>query len=92
VPLALFAGSFDPIHLGHLDVIERASDIYDHVVVGVLANPDKARGMFRPEARVGLVEEATRYLGNVSSSHFYGLTVDLARTLGASVLLRVAHK
>jgi pantetheine-phosphate adenylyltransferase len=92
VPMALYAGSFDPIHLGHLSVIQRASETYDSVVVGVLANPEKPRGMFRPQERVQLVEEATRHLGNVSSQHFYGLTVDLARSVGATVLIRVAHK
>jgi pantetheine-phosphate adenylyltransferase len=92
VPVGLYAGSFDPIHLGHLGVIERASKTYDSVVVGVLANPDKPRGMFRPGERVRLVEEATRHLDNVSCHHFYGLTVDLARSVGATVLIRAAHK
>jgi pantetheine-phosphate adenylyltransferase len=92
VRVALYAGSFDPIHLGHLDVMERASETYDRLVVGVLANPEKPRGMFSPEQRVRLVEDATRHFGNVSVSHFYGLTVELARAVGASVLVRVAHK
>lgn len=89
---ALYAGSFDPIHLGHLGVISRASAIYDRVVVGVLANPEKASGMFQPDARLQLIDEATSHLGNVTSEHFYGLTVDLAARVGANVLIRAAHK
>ena len=92
VRVALYAGSFDPIHLGHLGVISRASAIYDRVVVAVLANPEKASGMFRPEARLQFIDEATSHLGNVTSQHFYGLTVDLATRVGATVLIRAAHK
>lgn len=90
--VALYAGSFDPIHLGHLGVIERAAGDYDRVVVGILANPDKPSGMFRPDERVRLVEGATSHLENVSCQHFYGLTVGLARNVGATLLIRVAHK
>jgi pantetheine-phosphate adenylyltransferase len=90
--VALYAGSFDPIHLGHLGVIERAARAYEEVVVAVVANPDKSSGMFRPEERLGLVTEATAVLPNVRSVHFFGLTVDLARREAASVLVRVAHK
>lgn len=90
--VALYAGSFDPIHLGHLGVIEQASESYDRVVVAVLANPAKSQGLFGADKRVSLVAQATRHLGNVSSVHHHGLTVDLARALGADVLIRAAHK
>lgn len=90
--MALYAGSFDPIHLGHLGVVSRASTTYDRVVVGVLANPDKRTGMFRPAERLQLIDEATRHLANVSSQHFDGLTIDLAAKVGATVLVRAAHK
>jgi pantetheine-phosphate adenylyltransferase len=92
VAVALYAGSFDPIHLGHLDIIVRAAGTFDHVVVGVLGNPEKPRGMFSPEQRVLLVRDATSHLPNVSCQHFHGLAVDLARSVGATVLIRVAHK
>ena len=51
--VALYAGSFDPIHLGHLAIIERAAAVYDSVVVAVVANPQKASGMFSPESWSG---------------------------------------
>jgi pantetheine-phosphate adenylyltransferase len=92
MPVALYAGSFDPIHLGHLGAIEQATRTYDEVIVAVVANPRKAGGMFRPEARVQLVDDATAHLPSVRSVHFYGLTVDLARREGATVLVRAAHK
>jgi pantetheine-phosphate adenylyltransferase len=92
VRTALYAGSFDPIHRGHVGIIERAAAMYNRVVVAVLANPEKPPGMFLPADRVRLVEEATQFLGNVSSVHFYGLTVDLARSVDADVLVRAAHK
>jgi pantetheine-phosphate adenylyltransferase len=92
VAVALYAGSFDPIHLGHLGVVQQATRAYDEVVVAVVANPQKATGMFTPEERVQLVNDATAHLSRVRSTHFYGLTVDLARREGATVLLRAAHK
>lgn len=90
--VALYAGSFDPVHLGHLGIIERAAAMHQRVVVAVLANPDKRGGMFGPEERVELMEKATRHLANVRSLHFHGLTVDLARRVDATVLVRSAHK
>ena len=90
--VALYAGSFDPIHLGHLDVIEQAARAYGDVVVAVLANSEKSGGMFTPAERVRLVTEATSHLSTVRSLHFYGLTVELARRVGATVLIRAAHK
>jgi pantetheine-phosphate adenylyltransferase len=92
VAVALYAGSFDPIHLGHLGVIEQVARAYDEVVVAVVANPQKPAGMFRPQERVQLVKEATAHLLRVRSVHFYGLTVDLAHSEGATVLVRAAHK
>jgi pantetheine-phosphate adenylyltransferase len=91
VTVALYAGSFDPIHLGHLGVIEHAARTYESVVVAVVANPEKSAGMFRPEERLRLATEATAHLPTVRSVHFYGLTVALARREGATVLVR-AHK
>ncbi len=90
--VALYAGSFDPIHLGHLGVIEHAVRAYENVVVAVVANPEKSAGMFRPEERLRLGTEATAHLRTVRWVHFDGLTVALARREGATVLVRTAHK
>src|SRR5437588_144985 len=90
--VALYAGSFDPIHRGQVGVIEHAARTYDEVVVAVVANPQKRSGMFTAQERIHLVTEATSHLANVRTVHFYGLTVDLARNVGATVLLRAAHK
>ena len=83
VAVALYAGSFDPIHLGHLGVIEHAARTYEQVVVAVVANPEKPAGMFRPEERLRLLTGATAHLPTVRSVQFYGLTVALARSEGA---------
>jgi pantetheine-phosphate adenylyltransferase len=92
VTVALYAGSFDPVHLGHLSVIERAERTCDRVIVAVVANPQKSSGMFRPEERLRLLSKVTSHLATVTTRSFYGLTVDLARSEGASVLVRAGHK
>lgn len=84
---AVYPGSFDPITNGHLDIVQRASLLYDAVVVGVLNNTSK-RALFSVDQRVALVREAVAHLPNVTVVAFSGLTVDLARELGARVLLR----
>lgn len=85
--LAVYTGSFDPITLGHLDVIERASRIFDGIVVGVGINPDK-HPMFSLEERVDLVRAAVAHLPTVRVESFGGLSVAFVREKGASVLLR----
>lgn len=84
---AVYTGSFDPVTLGHLDVIERASRIFDRLVVGVGINPDK-HSMFTLDERVELVRAAVAHLPNVVVDCFAGLSVAFVREQGASVLLR----
>ena len=84
---AVYTGSFDPITLGHLDVIERASRIFAEVVVGVGINPDK-QPLFSLEERVGLVEASVAHLANVRVALYSGLSVAFVREQGARVLLR----
>lgn len=84
---AVYTGSFDPVTLGHLDVIERASQIFGSVVVGVGINPDKLP-LFASDERVALVEAATAHLTNVRAAPFSGLAVVFVREQGATVLLR----
>lgn len=81
-------GSYDPITIGHLDVIERASRLYDEVIVAVLFNPDK-QGTFTPQERVRLIEDSTAHLSGVRVAA-YGkrLVVDVCRELNAGVLCK----
>lgn len=85
--IALYPGSFDPITLGHLDIIERASRLFEQVVVAILKNPNK-QPLFSPEQRQRQIEIATAHLGNVGALAFAGLTVNCARECGANVLIR----
>ncbi len=72
-------GSFDPITMGHLDIIERAAERFDEVVVAVVDNPNK-RGLFTIEERLALIEAETDHLANVRADHFRGLLVDFCHT------------
>ena len=85
--VAVYTGSFDPITLGHLDVIERASRIFNHIVVGVGINPDK-QPLFDQEERVKLVETAVDHLKNVTVRRFHGLSVTFVREQKAQIVLR----
>ena len=75
---AIAPGSFDPITLGHLDVIERAASIFDEVVVAVLVNSTKA-GLFTIEDRIDLIERSVSHLPNVKVDSWSGLLVDYCR-------------
>ena len=92
VATALYPGSFDPFHLGHLNVVEQVARIFDEVVVGVLGNPRKPSGLFTLDDRVRLVEAATAHLTNVRCVSSDKLTIDMAACEGAVVLVRSGHK
>lgn len=85
--VCLYAGSFDPPTVGHLDLIGRASRMFERVIVAVMQNPGK-KGLFTREERVELLEKCVKQYGNVSVLCDGGLTVDVARRVGAGVLLR----
>ncbi len=85
--LALTPGTFDPVTNGHLDVIARAAQLVDEVVVAVAASPKK-KPLFGLEERTALAREATAHLPNVSVESFDGLLVDFARERGATVLVK----
>jgi pantetheine-phosphate adenylyltransferase len=85
--IAIYPGSFDPITLGHLDIIERGSQLFEQVIVAVLSNPSK-KPLFSVEKRLAQIQESTRHLPNVSVDSFSGLTVEYAKVKQAKVLLR----
>jgi pantetheine-phosphate adenylyltransferase len=84
---ALYPGSFDPLTLGHLDLIERAARLFDGVVVAVLQNPSKTPA-FSLEQRLSQIRTATAHLPGVAVDSFDGLTVEFAGRCGAGVILR----
>jgi pantetheine-phosphate adenylyltransferase len=85
--IAIYPGSFDPITLGHLDIIERGCRQYDQVIVLVSKNPNKTP-LFSVEKRIEQIRLSTRHLSNVDVDSFDGLTVTYARMRKAGVLLR----
>jgi pantetheine-phosphate adenylyltransferase len=85
--LAIYPGSFDPLTHGHLDLIERASQVFDQLVVAVLTNLEKA-ALFSIEERVEMLREVTAGIPNVSVDTFSGLLVDYAMSKKARVILR----
>jgi pantetheine-phosphate adenylyltransferase len=85
--IAIYPGSFDPITLGHLDIIKRGCKLFDRVIVAVLCNPDKSP-LFTVQERVEQIRRCTQHLPNVEVDSFAGLTVDYARLRNAKVLLR----
>ena len=84
---ALYPGTFDPPTNGHVDLIQRGSKLFGHVVVAVLNNPGK-NPLFSVEERIEMLQESTSTLPNVSVAAFDGLMVDFARLQGASAVLR----
>jgi len=85
--IAIYPGSFDPITLGHLDIIERGCKLFERVIVAVLRNPSKSP-LFTVEERVEQIRKCTVDLPNVAVDSFAGLTVEYARLSNATVLLR----
>lgn len=85
--LAIFPGMFDPLTLGHLDIIERASKLYDRLIVAVGDNPVKKEVFTQSERMDMLVDHTAKFRG-VEVQTYSGLTVEYARTVGARVILR----
>ena len=85
--IAVYPGSFDPITNGHLDILERASRVFDKVIVLVASNPNK-HSRFSVEERVAMIEEATTEFKNVVVDYYDGLTVRYAKEHGATHLIR----
>mgnify|MGYP003311762723 CR=1 FL=1 len=84
---AAYCGSFDPVTNGHLDIVARASKLFDKVIVGVYATPSK-RLLFTTEERVDLFKQSISKMQNVDVLTYTGLTVDFAKEVSASTLVR----
>ncbi|HVJ87834.1 MAG TPA: pantetheine-phosphate adenylyltransferase [Caulifigura sp.] len=85
--IAIYPGTFDPVTLGHEDIVRRGADLFDELTVAVGINPEKSP-MFTPEERLALLRDVFADLPNVKVASFHGLTVDYARSIGATVMLR----
>lgn len=85
--IAVYTGTFDPVHLGHLDIIQRGSRLFERLIVGVGVNPDK-RTLFSTDERVQLIREVSAGWPNVEVRAFDGLAVAFVRACGARVVLR----
>lgn len=85
---AVYPGSFDPLHNGHLDVIRRAARIYDRLTVAVLNNPLKENKLFAIEERLAIVEETISGMSNVDADSFEGLLAEYVRHLEAGVIVK----
>lgn len=84
---AIYPGSFDPLTFGHLDIIERASHLFDELVIGVLMNSQK-NALFSIDERVSIIKDLTKDLPNVKVVAFDGLMVDFAREIHAKIVVR----
>ncbi len=86
--IALIPGSFDPVHNGHLEVIERAASLFDEVVVAALRNPQKAESLFDLDERREMLVETVAHLANVRIVSVATLVVNVAQDVGASAIVK----
>lgn len=86
--IALYPGSFDPIHNGHVEIVETSSRLFDSVVVAPMRNLQKGEPLFSLDERKGLIEESLGHLDNVTVTMFSSLVVDLAREVGADFIVK----
>lgn len=84
---AIFPGSFDPITLGHIDIIERSLPLFDEIIIAIGVNADK-KYMFSLEERIRFIEETFKYEDKISVISYEGLTIDLCKKLEADFILR----
>ena len=85
--VAIYPGSFDPVTLGHLNIIERSAQIFDELIVCVMVNSEK-NPMFTADERVELIERVTSHLPNVKVETFSGLLADYAKKKGSCVIVK----
>ncbi|MCL7451898.1 MAG: pantetheine-phosphate adenylyltransferase [Anaerolineae bacterium] len=87
MPTAIYPGTFDPVHNGHIDIATRAAGIFEHLTMAIYARPMKSL-LFSVEERKAMIEEAMAGVPNISVATYNQLTVDFARQLGAQVIVR----
>jgi len=88
VTVVLYPGSFDPIHNGHVEIVETASRLFDRIVVAAMRNPQKGEPLFTLDERRSLIVESLSHLDNVEVTMFSSLVVDLARDVGADFIVK----
>jgi pantetheine-phosphate adenylyltransferase len=86
--VAIYPGSFDPMTMGHLDVIERAAALFPRVLVAVVVNPQKREPLFTLEERKQMIRSATKHCGNVDVTDFRGLLAGFVKQIGAGVIVK----
>lgn len=86
--VAVFAGSFDPFTVGHLDIVRRAAKHFDKIFVTILYNPGKDASMFTLHERLTLIRDAVQEIGNVDAAHYDGSLVDFCKSVGAYCIIR----
>ena len=85
--IAIYPGTFDPITLGHIDIIERSSKLFSKVIVTLAVNPTK-KPLFSVDERFEMIEDAVNSFDNVEVAKFEGLIVEFAKQIGAKVIIR----
>lgn len=83
----IYPGSFDPITLGHVDIIERASKITDKLIVAILINSEK-KSLFSIDEKIEMIKESTKHIDNIEICYFDGLLVDFAKKKNADTIVR----
>ncbi len=86
--LAIYPGSFDPLTMGHVDVIERAAAIFGRVLVAVVVNPQKREPLFTLDERKAMIQATIGHIGNVDVTHFRGLLADFVRAQQIDVIVK----
>ena len=84
----LYPGSFDPIHNGHLELVEVAASLFDSVVVATIGNPQKTSGLFALDERLEMIRDSVAHLANVEAVAWSSLVVDLAKEVEADFLVK----